>query len=162
MTARVYLAGPLGFSEAGRDFHHQAVIPLFKKLSYEILDPWSQTQPGEIEAITAITVEAQRKAAWIKFNQRIAAKNQELIDRADLLFAVLDGQDVDSGTAAEIGYAFARQKRILGYRGDFRLAADNEGALVNLQVEYFIRASGGTIVHSLKESETWLVQNPTN
>ena len=59
---------------------------------------------------------------------------------------MLDGTDVDSGTAAEIGYAFARGKNILGYRGDFRLSADNEGATVNLQVEYFIRESGGDII----------------
>jgi nucleoside 2-deoxyribosyltransferase len=62
---------------------------------------------------------------------------------------VLDGTDVDSGTAAEIGYAFAKGKPILGYRGDFRLAADNEGGVVNLQVEYFIRASGGDIITKL-------------
>ena len=54
--------------------------------------------------------------------------------------------DVDSGTAAEIGYACARGKPILGYRGDFRLAAENEGGRVNLQVEFFIRDSGGDIV----------------
>jgi len=58
---------------------------------------------------------------------------------------VLDGSDVDSGTAAEIGYAFAQKKKIFGYRSDFRLAADNEGAMVNLQVEYFICASGGDL-----------------
>jgi nucleoside 2-deoxyribosyltransferase len=63
-----------------------------------------------------------------------------------MVFAVLDGTDVDSGTAAEIGYAFAKGKPILGYRGDFRLSADNDGSIVNLQVEYFIRASGGTII----------------
>ena len=65
--------------------------------------------------------------------------------------AVLDGTDVDSGTAAEIGYAFARGKLIVGYRGDFRLSADNEGSTVNLQVEYFIRASGGTIVERYED-----------
>ena len=64
---------------------------------------------------------------------------------------MLDGTDVDSGTAAEIGYAFAKGKRIVGYRGDFRLSADNEGSLVNLQVEYFIHASGGRIVSSIKQ-----------
>ncbi|MEH2513475.1 nucleoside 2-deoxyribosyltransferase [Nitrobacteraceae bacterium AZCC 1564] len=63
----------------------------------------------------------------------------------------LDGVDVDSGTAAEIGYGFARGKRIIGYRGDFRLSADNEGSIVNLQVEYFIRASGGTIISTIDE-----------
>ena len=68
------------------------------------------------------------------------------------MVAVLDGADVDSGTAAEIGYAFARGKLIVGYRGDFRLSADNEGGTVNLQVEYFIRESGGTIVEPVRGS----------
>jgi nucleoside 2-deoxyribosyltransferase len=65
--------------------------------------------------------------------------------------AILDGVDVDSGTAAEIGYAFAKGRPILGYRGDFRLSADNEGATVNLQVEYFIRQSGGDIVTAIEK-----------
>ena len=68
------------------------------------------------------------------------------IDGARGLVAILDGADVDSGTAAEIGYAFARGKLIVGYRGDSRVSADNEGGVINLQVEYFIRQSGGTIV----------------
>lgn len=67
-----------------------------------------------------------------------------------MVFAVLDGTDVDSGTASEIGYAYALGKRILGYRGDFRLSADNEGSIVNLQVEYFIRASGGEIFNQIE------------
>ena len=58
---------------------------------------------------------------------------------------------MDSGTAAEIGYAFARDKPVIGYRGDVRLAGDNEGAIVNLQVEYFIRASGGTVLTRLAD-----------
>ena len=56
----------------------------------------------------------------------------------------------------EIGYAFARGKRIIGYRGDFRLAADNIGSTINLQVEYFVRASGGEIATSLTELTTVL------
>jgi nucleoside 2-deoxyribosyltransferase len=69
-----------------------------------------------------------------------------------VVFAILDGVDVDSGTAAEIGYAFAKGKPILGYRGDFRLSADNEGSIVNLQVEYFIRQSGGDIVTNVADA----------
>ena len=68
-----------------------------------------------------------------------------------MIFAVLDGADVDSGTAAEIGYGFAKHKPVLGYRGDFRLSADNEGGIVNLQVEYFIRASGGDIIGQISD-----------
>ena len=71
---------------------------------------------------------------------------------------MLDGTDVDSGTAAEIGYAFAKNKLIIGYRGDFRLSADNEGGIVNLQVEYFIRASGGDIITKLNDLPTKMRQ----
>jgi nucleoside 2-deoxyribosyltransferase len=88
----------------------------------------------------------QRVAAWRALNHEIGAANRAAIDRAHGVIAILDGTDVDSGTAAEIGYAFARGKPILGYRSDFRLSADNEGSTVNLQVEYFIRASGGDII----------------
>ena len=81
-----------------------------------------------------------KREAWRTLNLEMGATNRAAIDAADAVVAVLDGVDVDSGTAAEIGYAFARGKLIVGYRGDFRLSADNEGSIVNLQVEYFIRA----------------------
>jgi nucleoside 2-deoxyribosyltransferase len=81
----------------------------------------------------------------------MAASNLAAIDGCDLVLAVLDGVDVDSGTASEIGYAFAKGKPILGYRGDYRLCSENEGAIVNLQVEYFIRASDGDIITRLKD-----------
>lgn len=65
------------------------------------------------------------------------------------MLAVLDGPDADSGTVAEIGYAFARGKKIVGYRGDFRLAGDNVGSTVNLQVEHLIEASSGEVAATL-------------
>src|SRR5262249_34551218 len=94
--------------------------------------------------------------AWRKLNQKIGAANRRAIDAADGVVAILDGPDVDSGTAAEIGYAFARGKFIVGYRGDFRLSADNEGGTVNLQVEFFIRESGGAIVAGYADLERTL------
>lgn len=72
-----------------------------------------------------------------------------MIDLADGLLAVLDGVDVDSGTAAEIGFAASRGKPIVGLRLDVRQTGDNEGAVVNLQVEHFIASSGGGITRTL-------------
>jgi nucleoside 2-deoxyribosyltransferase len=46
------------------------------------------------------------------------------VDAADVLVAVLDGPDVDSGTAFEVGYAYARGKPIIGVRTDFRKSQD--------------------------------------
>lgn len=88
--------------------------------------------------------------AWRQLNHAIGARNCAAIDGCDAFMAVLDGVDVDSGTEAESGYAFARGKRVFGYRGDFRLSSDNEGAAVNVQVEYFILSSGGVIVSSVE------------
>jgi nucleoside 2-deoxyribosyltransferase len=150
------MAGPLGFSEAGRHFHDRVLVPLVKGLGYEVLDPWSLTDRAAIETVRRLPDGPERREAWRRLNREIAARNQAAIDQARVVLAVLDGVDVDSGTAAEIGYAFARGKRIVGYRGDFRLSADNEGSTVNLQVEFFIRESGGTIVSRYEDLEASL------
>jgi hypothetical protein len=140
------MAGPLGFSEAGRHFYRAVLVPFVTSLGYDVLDPWTLTDSRTIETVQRMPYGAEKREAWRTLNREIAAVNRAAIDRADGVIAVLDGTDVDSGTAAEIGYAFARGKLIVGYRGDFRLSADNEGSTVNLQVEFFIRESGGTIV----------------
>ena len=145
---RIYTAGPLGFSESGRIFHEQ-IVGALAALGHSVLDPWS-FEATRIDAVQAMPYGQAKRDAWAKLNIEIGRRNTELIDQCDLVFAVLDGSDVDSGTASEIGYAYARGKRIIGYRGDFRLSADNEGATVNLQVEYFIRESGGNIVRALE------------
>jgi len=146
---KIYLAGPLGFSEAGRFYQDAVLIPGLGRAGHEILNPWKLTDQHKIDAIVAMPYGPARRDASRSLDAEIASNNQAAIDHSDAVFAILDGVDVDSGTAAEIGYACAKGKPILGYRGDFRLSADNEGAMVNLQVEYFIRASGGDIVTSL-------------
>ena len=153
MTAgiRVYLASPLGFSEAGRHFYTTILVPHVRALGYEVLDPWTLTDARKIQAAQSMTYGPAKREAWRTLNLEMGATNRAAIDAAQAVVAVLDGTDVDSGTAAEIGYAFARGKLIVGYRGDFRLSADNEGSTVNLQVEYFIRASGGTIVERYED-----------
>ena len=146
---KIYLAGPLGFSEAGRSYQDGTLIPKMERLGYEIINPWKLTDARKIDAIMAMPYGPARRDAWRTLNAEIGGNNRAAIDRSDIVCAVLDGVDVDSGTASEIGYAFAKGKHIIGYRGDFRLCADNEGTTVNLQVEYFIRQSGGDIVTRL-------------
>jgi len=151
--ARIYMASPLGFSEAGRHFYNSVLVPFVASLGYHVLDPWTLTDPRKIEAVQRMPYGPKRREAWRKLNRRMGATNQAAIDDAHGVVAILDGTDVDSGTAAEIGYAFARGKLIVGYRGDFRLSADNEGSTVNLQVEFFIHASGGAIVSRYEDLE---------
>jgi nucleoside 2-deoxyribosyltransferase len=153
---KIYLAGPLGFSEAGRFYQDTVFIPALTGAGFAVISPWKLTAQQKIGAVVAMPYGGERREAWRKLNREIGANNCAGIDASDAVLAVLDGPDVDSGTAAEVGYAFAKGKPIIGYRGDFRLAADNEGSIVNLQVEYFIRESGGDIVPSLGDALTKL------
>jgi nucleoside 2-deoxyribosyltransferase len=147
----LYLASPLGFSECGTAFYYGAVIPAIIKGGFGVLDPWKLTDQRKIDAVLAMPYGQAKRDAWEILNVEIGGNNRAAIDRCSGVFAVLDGTDVDSGTAAEIGYASARSKPVLGYRGDFRIAADNEGATVNLQVQYFIAHGGGEIIRTLDD-----------
>ncbi len=44
----------------------------------------------------------------------------EALNKADIVVASLNGVDVDSGTAFELGYAFAKGKKLFGLHTDFR------------------------------------------
>ncbi|MEX2221160.1 MAG: nucleoside 2-deoxyribosyltransferase [Candidatus Rokuibacteriota bacterium] len=58
------------------------------------------------------------------------------IDDADLVIGLVDGADVDSGTAWELGYAYARGKLRLLLRTDYRSA---EHGPVNIMLEFSSR-----------------------
>lgn len=52
---------------------------------------------------------------------------------SDLILALVDGADVDSGVAWELGYAFANNKKSICVRTDIR---KSEGNGVNIMIEY--------------------------
>lgn len=113
----------------------------------EVENPWDDTRfESEFKAIALLDSVKERNERLEVINREIGRSNVERIEASDGVFAILDGVDVDSGTAAEIGYGYAKGKIVSGLRTDFRLAGDNEGAIVNLQVQYFIEESGGRIV----------------
>ena len=137
-----YVASPLGFSEPGRRYYAGVYLPALSRAVTPV-DPWALAEEAEIAAAAARG--EQREMAL-----EIGRRNTEAIDRCRLLAAHLDGQEVDSGTAAEIGYAYARGLRCFALRSDLRESGE-AGVAVNLQVEYFVAASGGAIVRTLDE-----------
>jgi len=112
----VYLAAPL-FSEAECDFNRKLKGEL-KSLGFKVFLP--QEDSNNVHDMT--------NRQKIIFN-----KNLTGIENSDLIVAVIDGADVDSGTAWEIGYAFAKGKPVIGLRTDFRTLGI-EGT-VNLMIE---------------------------
>ena len=141
----VYVASPLGFTEAGRRYLAGFLHPALEQAGFSILDPWSDPD-GVVTATMAIEPsDPGRLAALAEMNRTLGKANAAAIAAADVLLAVLDGADVDSGTASEVGYAAGIGVPVVGYRTDLRTSGDNEAATVNLQVEYFVEASGGAI-----------------
>jgi nucleoside 2-deoxyribosyltransferase len=113
-----------------RDQYYQAVT----HAGCEVVDPWRRMpspQPDLMELMT------------------IGRENAKDIDASDESWLPRWSR-CGSGTAAEIGYAAARGKWIIGYRGDLRRTGESPHVAVNL-MEYFIRQSGEAIVTSLAE-----------
>ena len=147
---RVYLASPLGYSDTTTPFL-DAIKEILSEVDIEIIDPWELEGELKIALEEAeLEEDPEKKKEYLgNISMRISRRNTSLIKESDFTLAMLDGADVDSGTAAEIGYAFALGKRVFGFRSDTRRAGENEGVCVNAQVEFFIRESGGEIYFNL-------------
>ena len=148
MSWKVYTAGPLGFNDPGRLYHETKVIPALTVAGFAVLDPWPQARQLFMDSSAADLDSVNRKVGKV---------NEDMIRSADALLAFLDGTDVDSGTAAEIGFAAALGVPIVGVRTDVRMAGDNISTPVNLQVAHFIRSGGGLLVTTLSQAVNWLV-----
>jgi len=116
----IYLAGPL-FSRAELEYN-------LKLKDMLLNNGFSVFLPQEDAEDSALERESQNQ-------EYIFMKCVEGVDASDIVVAVLDGVDVDSGTAWEIGYAYAKGKPVIGLRTDFRELADG---IVNLMVEMSI------------------------
>jgi nucleoside 2-deoxyribosyltransferase len=143
----VYVASPLGFTEAGRHWTAEVLHPALIAAGWAVLDPWLD-EIGAMAAALALPPGPERIEALRATSRAIGERNRRLLAAAAAVLAVLDGPDVDSGTAAEIGWAAARRCPVIGLRTDFRLA-EHEAAPVNVQVEDFVLVSGGRLVPTL-------------
>ncbi len=148
---KVYLASPLGFAASTKAYMEELEQAL-AGTGIEIINPWKSDFNAAFQRANAIADYTERVVALRRLNTEVGRDNEESIRVSDAVLAVLDGVDMDSGTASEIGFAFALGKRVHGLRTDIRLIGDNEGSVINLQVQYWIEASGGKIVRTLEEA----------
>ena len=145
---KIYLASPLGFTEEGRLYIINKLLPVLCELkNIEILDPW--------KAVLEMGEDQVRDTAFmLRHDEAIGygKHNFDLIDQADIILANLNGPDPDSGTCIEIGHAHGKcGKLVIGYRTDTRMSGESGNLNVNLQVEAAIEETGGKIFRSLEE-----------
>lgn len=146
---KVYLASPLGFSHEYNPYLARIKARLHQ-LGYEIFDPWEQPFARAIREASGIEDYQERIGAFTRLAQQIGAANENGIRESDILLAVLDGTDVDSGTAAEMGFAVGIAKPVFGLRTDWRDSGEF-GLPVNLQILHFIEKSGGKLFRRIEE-----------
>jgi len=124
---RIYLAAPL-FSTAERTYN-AILSDLLEQHLFEVFLP----QEAGDDTNTRMKIE----------QELIFSKNKDDLDRADIVVAVIDGADADSGTAWEMGYAYAHNKPVIAVRTDFRRVGTHEQ--VNLMLEESSKVVSNTI-----------------
>jgi nucleoside 2-deoxyribosyltransferase len=72
-----------------------------------------------------------------KDKRRIFEMDLKALEECDVVVALLDGECIDSGTAFELGYAFALKKPIVGIKTDYRTFSGIEE--LNLMVEVSLK-----------------------
>jgi len=135
----VYVAGPL-FSQGERQFLEQIVISLSSSSG---LDPKEHfflphRDGGEL---------GKGPTRRDIFNLDI-----QQLSKASIIVALLDGQDVDSGTCIELGHAYSCGKKVFGIITDFRsyCTNDHEPHRPNLMV-WGVCEYGNTLFHNLDD-----------
>jgi nucleoside 2-deoxyribosyltransferase len=115
MKVKVYLSGPL-FSLAEIEWDRRIKAGILECLGDKVEVIW----PHEIAA----------GSLWEIFQSNLKA-----LDECKIMVAILDGPQVDDGTAWEVGYHYARGGKIVGIRTDFRKAGETALSKVNAMIE---------------------------
>ena len=118
---KIYQAGPL-FSQAERTWHGTFKQRL-EDAGHTVI--W----PGDL--IEQASVDAWGKEA----PRKIMEIDRDALLSCDVVVALLDGTQVDDGTAWEIGYACAKGIPVVGIRTDFRNGGDTGHSAVNAMIE---------------------------
>jgi nucleoside 2-deoxyribosyltransferase len=110
----VFIAAPL-FSQAEREFNLK-LDEFLRKNGFNTILP--QRDVGDLWKL----MKKRGKKAYRDIYERDLGKLEE----ADVIVAILNGPDVDSGTAFEVGYACAKRKPVVGLKTDVRMFARDE------------------------------------
>jgi nucleoside 2-deoxyribosyltransferase/predicted secreted protein len=120
---RVYLAAPL-FSEAERSYNVRLTTLLETNL-FQVYLPQNAGDDSD-------TRQDSEQCSLFR-------KNLQALDDSDIVVAIIDGADADSGTAWEMGCAYTKGKPVFALRTDFRRVGHHEH--VNLMLE-----QSGTVI----------------
>ena len=111
MIKKIYIAGPL-FNKHEQMYLEDIAKELEGK-GYDCFLP-HRDQTGIDESELKGTDMSQET------KNRIFKNDLDALDAADLTVALLTGQDIDSGTSAEIGHTYAKEKPVIAINANER------------------------------------------
>ena len=104
MTKKIYIAGPL-FNTHEKGYLEKIAIEL-ESNEFECFLPHRDQKDVTEEELKQLNMSNATK-------EKIFNNDLNALKTSDLTVALLTGQDVDSGTAAEIGFSYANKKPII-------------------------------------------------
>jgi nucleoside 2-deoxyribosyltransferase len=118
---RIYVAGPL-FSKHERSFLEELVVTIADKLHLD------QEKNFFLPHRDAGDIGVSGSG-----RENIFGRDLQELKKCDIVIALLDGPDIDSGTAVELGFAYAKRKKIFGILTDWRRwHGDSVGPINNM------------------------------
>lgn len=118
---KIYIASPL-FSDMEKDYIDLVIQKTCNKLK---LNPF-------IDIYSPI-----RDNNFNNWEAKIYNTNMENLNHCNIMIAILDGKDVDSGTAFEIGYFEAQNKTVFGLLSDKRSYDEDDNLNLKLNTMIF-------------------------
>jgi nucleoside 2-deoxyribosyltransferase len=131
----VYLAAPL-FSEAERAYN----LSIAESMRNNFFDIYLPQKSGD---------ESHKRDKGEQV--RIFSDNLRALENADIVVAIIEGADADSGTAWEMGYATSLGKTVVALRTDFRKIGNNEKVNLMLEQSAIVVTSGVELVNMLNQ-----------
>jgi nucleoside 2-deoxyribosyltransferase len=131
MKMIIYQAGPL-FTAAEQAWHRDLSAQL-RVAGYDVIWPGDLLTDEEIDA------------AGVRAPTLIFQACKDALDKCNCVVALLDGPQVDDGTAWEIGYAYAKGLPIYGIRTDSRAAGETRHSRVNAMIEKCLQVLAGSV-----------------
>jgi len=131
---RIYLAAPL-FSQSERAYN----LSIAQSLRNNFFDVFLPQETGD----DSHTRDKEKQS-------RIFSENLKALEKSDIIVAVIEGADADSGTVWEMGYAYAQGKQVFALRTDFRRVGIYEKVNLMLEQSSFVATSPDNLYTLLK------------
>ena len=133
---RIYLAAPL-FSQGERAYN----LSIARSLRNNFFDVFLPQETGD----DSHTRDKEKQS-------RIFSENLKALEKSDIIVAVIEGADADSGTVWEMGYAYAQGKQVFALRTDFRRVGMYEKVNLMLEESAKIVTSTTELLEAIKSS----------